>query len=68
MTRLALEPQDLGLHLFDDDDHGERRGGAAAAITAKGRVAEVDVKDTGDFVLYQAAHGTVPVNIPRTPR
>jgi hypothetical protein len=38
------------------------------AITAKGRVAWVDVKENGDFVLYQAAHGTVPVNLPRTPR
>jgi len=37
-------------------------------ITAKGRVAWVDVKDNGDFVLYQAAHGAVPVNLPRTPR
>jgi hypothetical protein len=38
------------------------------AITKAGRVAWVDVKDNGDFVLYQAPHGTVPVNIPRTPR
>jgi hypothetical protein len=38
------------------------------AITAKGRVAWVDVKENGDFVVYQAAHGAVPVNIPRTPR
>ena len=38
------------------------------AITAKGRVAWVDVKENGEFVLYQAAHGTVPVNLPRTPR
>jgi hypothetical protein len=38
------------------------------AITVKGRVAWVDVKENGDFVLYQAAHGAVPVNIPRTPR
>jgi hypothetical protein len=38
------------------------------AITKAGRVAWVDVKDNGDFVLYQAPHGTVPVNLPRTPR
>lgn len=38
------------------------------AITKAGRVAWVDVKDNGDFVLYQAPHGTVPVNIPRTPK
>jgi hypothetical protein len=38
------------------------------AITAKGRVAWVNVTEKGDFVLYQAPHGTVPVNIPRTPR
>jgi hypothetical protein len=38
------------------------------AITAKGRVAWVDVKDNGDFVLYQAPHGAVPANLPRTPR
>jgi hypothetical protein len=38
------------------------------AITAKGRVAWVDVKENGDFVLYQAPHGAVPVNLPRTPR
>jgi hypothetical protein len=37
-------------------------------ITAKGRVAWVDVKENGEFVLYQAAHGAVPVNLPRTPR
>ena len=36
------------------------------AITAAGRVAWVDVKENGDFVFYQAAHGQVPVNIPRT--
>ena len=38
------------------------------AITKAGRVAWVDVKDNGEFILYQAPHGTVPVNIPRTPR
>ncbi len=38
------------------------------AITKAGRVAWVDVKDNGDFVLYQAPHGTIPVNIPRTPK
>ena len=38
------------------------------AIAAKGRVAWVDVKDSGDFVLYQAAHGQIPDNIPRTPK
>jgi hypothetical protein len=42
--------------------------GQIDAITAKGQVAWVDVKDNGDFVLYQAAHGAVPVNLPRTPR
>jgi hypothetical protein len=36
------------------------------AITTKGRVAWVDVKENGEFVLYQAAHGAVPVNLPRT--
>jgi hypothetical protein len=36
------------------------------AISAKGRVAWVDVKESGDFVLYQAPHGQVPVNLPRT--
>jgi hypothetical protein len=35
-------------------------------ITTKGRVAWVDVKENGEFVLYQAAHGQVPVNLPRT--
>jgi hypothetical protein len=38
------------------------------AIAAKGRVAWVDVKENGDFLVYQAAHGTVPVNLRRTPR
>ena len=38
------------------------------AITKAGRVAWVDVKENGDFVLYQASHGDVPVNIPRTPK
>jgi hypothetical protein len=37
-------------------------------IHRKGRVAWVDVKDNGEFVLYHAPHGTVPGNIPRTPR
>jgi hypothetical protein len=37
-------------------------------IHAAGHVAWVDVKENGDFVLYQAAHGHVPDNIPRTPR
>ena len=38
------------------------------AIAAKGRVAWVDVKESGDFVLYHAPHGQIPANIPRTPR
>jgi hypothetical protein len=36
------------------------------AIHRAGRVAWVDVKENGDFVLYQAPHGKVPVNMPRT--
>jgi hypothetical protein len=35
-------------------------------IHEAGRVAWVDVKENGDFILYQAAHGKIPVNIPRT--
>ncbi len=38
------------------------------AITKAGRVAWVDVKENGEFVHYQAPHGEVPVNIPRTPK
>ena len=38
------------------------------AISAKGRVAWVDVKESGEFVLYHAPHGQIPANIPRTPR
>ena len=38
------------------------------AIAAKGRVAWVDVKESGEFVLYHAPHGQIPANIPRTPR
>jgi hypothetical protein len=38
------------------------------AIHGAGRVAWVDVKENGDFVLYQAPHGQIPVNIPRTPK
>lgn len=38
------------------------------AIHQKGRVAWVDVKETGEFVLYHAPHGAVPGNLPRTPR
>ena len=38
------------------------------AIHRKGRVAWLDVKDNGEFVLYHAPHGTVPGNIPQTPR
>jgi hypothetical protein len=38
------------------------------AITAKGRVAWVDVKENGEFVVYQAPHGMIPTNIPRTPK
>jgi hypothetical protein len=38
------------------------------AIGAKGRVAWVDVKESGEFVLYHAPHGAVPGNLPRTPR
>jgi len=38
------------------------------AVTAKGRVAWVDVKETGEFILYHAPHGQIPANIPRTPR
>ena len=38
------------------------------AIHRKGRVAWLDVKDNGEFVLYHAPHGTVPGNIPHTPR
>src|SRR5262249_38707425 len=37
-------------------------------IAAKGRVAWVDVKESGEFVLYHAPHGQIPANIPRTPR
>jgi hypothetical protein len=36
------------------------------AIHRAGRVAWVDVKENGDFVVYQAPHGKVPVNMPRT--
>jgi hypothetical protein len=42
--------------------------GQIQAIHAKGRVAWVDVKENGEFVLYHAPHGSVPGNIPRTPR
>ena len=38
------------------------------AIAAKGRVAWVDVKESGEFILYHAPHGQIPTNIPRTPR
>ncbi len=38
------------------------------AIAAKGRVAWVDVKESGEFILYHAPHGQIPANIPRTPR
>ncbi len=38
------------------------------AIHRKGQVAWIDVKENGDFVFYQAPHGQVPANIPRTPR
>jgi hypothetical protein len=38
------------------------------AITKTGRVAWIDVKENGEFVFYQAPHGEVPVNIPRTPK
>jgi len=38
------------------------------AIVAKGRVAWVDVKESGEFILYHAPHGQIPANIPRTPR
>jgi hypothetical protein len=38
------------------------------AATKAGRVAWVDVKENGEFVHYQAPHGEVPVNIPRTPK
>ena len=31
------------------------------AITARAQVAWVDVKENGEFALYQAAHATVPV-------
>ena len=37
-------------------------------VSAKGRVAWVDVKENGEFVVYQAPHGQIPTNIPRTPR
>jgi hypothetical protein len=37
-------------------------------IAAKGRVAWVDVKESGEFILYHAPHGQIPANIPRTPR
>ena len=39
-----------------------------ATIFQKGQVAWVDVKENGEFVFYQAPHGQVPANIPRTPR
>ncbi|HEY7138598.1 MAG TPA: hypothetical protein VIE44_00705 [Methylomirabilota bacterium] len=42
--------------------------GQIDAIHAKGRVAWVDVKESGEFALYHAPHGAVPGNIPRTPR
>jgi hypothetical protein len=35
------------------------------AIHGAGRVAWVDVKENGEFVLYQGAHGQVPGNLPR---
>jgi hypothetical protein len=38
------------------------------AIAVKGRVAWVDVKENGEFILYHAPHGQIPGNIPRTPR
>jgi hypothetical protein len=51
-----------------DGDRVARLRDQIDAITKAGRVAWVDVKENGDFVLYQAPHGTVPVNIPRTPK
>ena len=51
-----------------DGDRVARLRDQIDTITAAGRVAWVDVKENGDFVLYQAAHGTVPDNIPRTPK
>lgn len=50
------------------EDRAARLRDQIDAITKTGRVAWVDVRDNGDFVLYQAPHGTVPVNIPRTPK
>jgi hypothetical protein len=72
-------PRHAGLHYMTTVPANRRRQwagpervaslqGQIDAITAKGQVAWVDVKDNGDFVLYQAAHGAVPVNLPRTPR
>jgi hypothetical protein len=40
------------------DDRVTRLREQIDAITKAGRVAWVDVKDNGDFVLYQAPHGT----------
>jgi hypothetical protein len=51
-----------------DGDRVARLRDQIDTITAAGRVAWVDVKENGDFVLYQAPHGTVPDNIPRTPK
>ena len=48
------------------DDRVARLRDRIDAINEAGRVAWVDVKENGDFVLYQAAHGNVPVNIPQT--